>query len=183
MRKTYVKPVMSAEDFLPNVYCNACNTQQIYNVVPICAIPGVNTDKIGDYGSGTGQSKAIANNPNGDASFTVMINGNSYTYDGASTIGRKHGSCGSETGTIQAYGTTGKEPNGQSIYGLVIGDEVSKGATLGGTVSNNGWGNVEVNKYYAATWMSNDDTDHDGVGYNYSHYGAIYVNGVSWSFS
>lgn len=150
-KRTYNKPLLQCEAFVPNEYVAACNlTNTILRAVPICAIPGNSADCINDGNTGR----------IGD--------------DEAGYYSRTHGTCGDNTGTATINGNTGTEPNGQAIEGLMIGSKASSFCSLSKNIgSETKWSALEVGSYYKAKWSSSDGT------YNYEHYGLLYVDGYT----
>lgn len=150
-KRIYNKPLLQAEAFEPNEYVAACNlTNTILEATPICAIPGTDTNCINDGLTGN----------IGD--------------DDAGKVSRTHGSCGNDTGAANINGSTGKEPNGQTIFNLKIGEYTVSMCDLSKNIgSETKWSALKVNSYYKAKWESSDGS------YNYEHYGLLYVNGYT----
>lgn len=165
VKKAYDKPRMIVEEFQPQVYVAACDlTNTILQATPICAISGESAYHVRDTQTYNDAGKIIGSvNPYGD---------------NASGVGRTHGSCAKTTGMINlSTGSTGTEPNGQSIYNLVIGDKII-GEVGSAYVTNNvgtpiKWSRLEANSAYKATWKSSDGT------YTYDHYGVLEVKGYT----
>lgn len=159
MKKAYVKPAMTSEEFIPSQYVAACSL--IHNIIKgdlYCAIPGTDVYHINDGGKEN-------NNPYGDH---------------ASSANRTHGGTGCG-GTVDIYGDTGIESNGSKIFGLDIWTSIGvpsantsfKKENYKNTITDN-WGSVESNKWYYVTFSSKDNG-----GYQYDHYGALKVTGTS----
>lgn len=160
MKKAYVKPVMTSEEFIPSEYVAACSL--IHNLIQgdlYCAIPGTDVHHLYD-----GEKENM--NPYGD--------------DASKRDERTHGGTGCG-GTVDIYGDTGIESNESKIFGLDIWTSIGEPTeetsfakeNYSNTITDN-WGSVESNKWYYVTFSSKDPG-----GYQYDHYGALKVTGTS----
>lgn len=167
MKRVYVKPLITMEDFMPNTYCSPCeNKYYITSIKPICTRPGSSPTKIDGTGWGESYSGSLQGYQEKDA--------------------RYHGSCGAypdnsgslwlENGVIK-----GKEHNQQDIFNVVIGGVNTKGKD--GIYTSNvqqetSFEELIPGNFYYATWDSYDNTE-----FLYNHYGAIEVLGGKWTHS
>ena len=158
-KKSYVKPQLFVEEFLPNEYVAACSST-IMSISATCARPG--------------NSQYYCDGTEWGDSYPGSVEG----YDGIEYF--YHGACGKSSVLDVTSAGTGTENNGQPITnvkfgGVVDGMNSYVDGVLETTTSFRG---LQVGKYYETTWVSHDPQDR-----KYNHYGISTIVGTPANFS